>query len=59
MNAMAERRVLLHNVDEHKVNVTGRVCYLTAAHNVSIQNIEVSKCEHHLTYSVTKHTFVL
>jgi hypothetical protein len=30
-----------------------------AAHNVSIQNLKVSKCESHITYSVTKHTYVL
>jgi len=26
------------------------------AHNVSIQNIEVSKSEYHITCSITKHT---
>jgi hypothetical protein len=30
-----------------------------AAHNVSIQNIKVSKRERHITYSVTKHAFGL
>ncbi len=29
------------------------------AHNVSIQNIKVSKHERHIMYSVTKHTYVL
>jgi hypothetical protein len=52
-----ENEVLLHNVDAHNVNVTGRI--YVAAHNVSIQNIKVSKCERHITYSVTKHTYVL
>jgi hypothetical protein len=33
--------------------------YVLAAHNVSIQNIKVSKCECHITYSVTKHKYVL
>ncbi len=27
-----------------------------AAHNVSIRNVKVSKCERHIMYSVTKHT---
>jgi hypothetical protein len=27
-----------------------------AAHNASIQNVKVSKHEHHITYSVTKRT---
>jgi hypothetical protein len=27
-----------------------------AAHNVSIRNVKVSKCERHLTYTVTKYT---
>jgi hypothetical protein len=30
-----------------------------AAHSVSILNIKVSKGEHHIMYSVTKHTYVL
>jgi hypothetical protein len=30
-----------------------------AAHNVNIQNIKVSKRERHITYSVTKHTYIL
>jgi hypothetical protein len=29
-----------------------------AAHKVSIRNIKVSKRERHITYSVTKHTYV-
>ncbi len=29
-----------------------------AAHNVSIRNIKVSKRERHITYTVTKHTYV-
>ncbi len=29
-----------------------------AAHNVSIQNIKVSKRECHITYRVTKHTYI-
>jgi hypothetical protein len=29
-----------------------------AAHNVSIQNVKVSKREHHITYSVTRIRFV-
>jgi hypothetical protein len=29
------------------------------AHNVSIQNIKVSKRERHIKYRVTKHTYVL
>jgi hypothetical protein len=28
-----------------------------AAHNVSIRNIEVSKGERHIMFSVTKHTY--
>ncbi len=28
------------------------------AHNVSIRNIKVSKRERHITYSITKHTYV-
>ena len=38
-----------------------RTCMLlnVAAHNVSIQNIKMSKRERHITYSVTKHTYVL
>ncbi len=38
-----------------------RTCMLlnVAAHNVSIRNIKVSKRERHITYSVTKHTYVL
>jgi hypothetical protein len=57
--------VLLHNADAHNVNVTERERYRTcmllnvAAHNVSKQNIKVSKRECHITYSVTKHTYVL
>jgi hypothetical protein len=30
-----------------------------AEHNVSIQDIKVSKSESHITYSVTKHTYGL
>jgi hypothetical protein len=30
-----------------------------AAHNVNIRNIKVSKLESHITYSVTKHKYVL
>jgi hypothetical protein len=51
--------VMLHNVDAHNVNVTGRVLLNEAAHNVNIRNIKVSKLESHITYSVTKHKYVL
>jgi hypothetical protein len=37
-----------------------RTCMLlnVAAHNVRIRNRKVSKRERHITYSVTKHTYV-
>ena len=49
--------VLPHNIDVKRY----RMCMLLNgdAHNVSIRNIKVSKHERHITYSVTKYTYVL
>jgi hypothetical protein len=44
-------------VSQHKRCRTCKL--LNAAHNVSILNIKVSKRKRHITYSVTKHTYVV
>ncbi len=46
-------RMLLHNVKQHSVDVTGRNVTNAAAHNLEFQNVKFSKYKHHITYRVT------
>ncbi len=49
--------VLPHNIDVKRYRMS--MLLNGDAHNVSIPNIKVSKRERHITYRVTKHTYVL